>query len=62
MGIDHGGFYVRMAEQFLYRPDIVAIFQYMGRERMPQCVGEAGLLMPASRTACFVARCKAFSC
>jgi hypothetical protein len=33
-----------MAEEFLHRPDVVAVLQQMGRERMPERVNPGGLL------------------
>ena len=40
MGIDHGGLHVSMPEQFLHGPHIVAGFQQLRGERVPQ--GMAG--------------------
>ena len=36
MGIDHGGLHVLMPEQFLYGPNIVAGFQPLRGERVPE--------------------------
>ncbi len=39
MGVDHGGFYVFVSEEFLYGTNIVSILQEMGGERMAKGVG-----------------------
>ena len=39
MGIDHSGFNVFVAEQFLHSSDIVAILEEVGGEGMPEGVG-----------------------
>ena len=36
MGIDHGGLHVLMSEQFLHGPNIVAGFQQLCGERVPE--------------------------
>src|SRR3990167_9339176 len=36
VGVDHGGAYVGVAEQFLYGTDVVAVLQQVGGERMPE--------------------------
>lgn len=43
VGIYHSGFQVGMAEQLLDRPDIVPVFQEVGRERMAETVAGGAL-------------------
>ena len=44
MGIDHGGFHVFMAEQFLDSADIIAILEQVGGEGVAEGVGRDGLV------------------
>lgn len=49
MGVNHGGFHVLVPEKFLNGPDVVAAFQELRGERMPESMasgsfGQAGLL------------------
>jgi hypothetical protein len=44
VGVDHGGAHVFVAKQFLNGADVVAVFQQVGGEGMPQRVGGDGLL------------------
>ena len=39
MGVNHRRLDIGMAQQFLHGPDILAILQKMGRERMPKGMG-----------------------
>ena len=39
MGIDHGGLYVAVAEEFLDGADIVTLFQQMSGEAVPDALG-----------------------
>ncbi len=34
---DHGRLHALVAEELLYRPDVVPIHQHVGREGVPQC-------------------------
>ena len=43
VGVDHGGAHVFVAKQFLNGADVVAVFQQLGGEGMPQRVGGDGL-------------------
>jgi len=43
MRVNHGRIDVAMPQQFLDRPDVLASFRQMGRERMPQCMRSKGL-------------------
>ena len=43
MGIDHGGAHILMAKQFLDLPDVIAVVQRVGGERMPQRVATGWL-------------------
>jgi len=48
MGVDHRGFHILMAQEFLHRPDIVTAFQKLCGKGMAEGVagrpfGEAGL-------------------
>ena len=36
MGVDHGGGDIGVTEQFLYGPDIIAVFQQMGGKTMAE--------------------------
>jgi hypothetical protein len=36
VGVDHGRLHVRVAEEFLHRPDVIAGLEQMSRERMSQ--------------------------
>ena len=36
MRVDHGRSDISVTQQLLYRSDIVAVFQQVGRKRMPQ--------------------------
>ena len=36
MRVDHCGTHIGVAEEFLDRPDIVARFEQVGRERVPE--------------------------
>jgi hypothetical protein len=38
MGVDHGGFYIAMAESFLNRTDVGSLFQKVRGKRMVECV------------------------
>ena len=38
MGVDHGGFYIAMAESFLNRTDVGSLFQKVRGERMAEGV------------------------
>ena len=38
MGVDHGGSHVVVAEQFLHRTDVIAVFNQVRSERMPERV------------------------
>jgi len=50
-----------MAEQFLDRADVVARLEQVRRERVAQRVRVAGLAIPESRSADFIARWNAWS-
>jgi hypothetical protein len=47
MGIDHRGTDITMAQEFLNRADIVAVFQQMGGEALRKVWGVAGLVTAA---------------
>ncbi len=47
MGIDHGGFYIAVAEQFLNRADVGSLFQYVRGKRMAEGVAGRRFLIPA---------------
>jgi hypothetical protein len=53
--VDHDGAHVAVTEQLLDRPDVVAVFKQVGRERVAERVAGGafwdGLLWRASRTA-----------
>ena len=44
VSVDHGRLHIRVAEQLLDRPDVVAIFEKMRRERVPQAVTDRVLV------------------
>jgi hypothetical protein len=35
MRVNHGGFYIFVPEEFMARPDIIALLQQMRRKAMP---------------------------
>jgi hypothetical protein len=43
VGVDHGGRHVLVAEELLHRPDVVAVVQRMGSERVPKSMATCGL-------------------
>lgn len=51
VGVDHGRLHALVAEEFLDRPDIVAVHQEVGGEGVAQVWQVAGLARPAARTA-----------
>jgi hypothetical protein len=57
MGVDHGGFHIAVAEQFLNRTNVGAMLQNMCGKRMAEGVAGRWLLIPAACTAARTARC-----
>ena len=49
MGVDHGGLEVPVAQEFLYGSDVVAVFQQVGCEAVPQGVHRCLLGNPRSK-------------
>src|SRR3954453_17468296 len=43
MGINHGRAYIGVSKQLLNRPNVVAVLEQVGRERMSQRMAAAGL-------------------
>jgi hypothetical protein len=43
VGVNHGGFYIGVAQQLLHRPNILATLQQMRCETVPQCMGRSQL-------------------
>jgi hypothetical protein len=51
MGVNHGGANIRMTQQFLYCPDIIAFLKQMGCKAVPESMGGdafADLTLPNS--------------
>lgn len=46
VGVDHGGAHVLVAEEFLHRTDVVAVFQEMGSEGVAEGVAGNALANP----------------
>jgi len=46
MGIDHGGLDVAVPQQFLHRPDVVAVLKQVRRKRVAKGVTADGLGNP----------------
>ena len=44
MGVDHGGFYIFVAEEFLYSADVVTVLEEMGGEGVTKGVGADGFI------------------
>jgi len=57
VGVDHRRLQIHMSQQLLDGPDVMAVLQQMGGERMAQCVYCARLDSPASFDARLTAFC-----
>jgi hypothetical protein len=62
VGVDHGRRDVAVAEELLDRSDVVAAFEEVGGERVPEGVAGDALSMPETRAASATARWVTVSC